>query len=73
MISTTTTEAIVKFTAMVKRSTQARSKDLRLDMIDATNLMTEIANIMACLIVYQNETVKQNETTSVQMDGGRFC
>lgn len=72
MISNATTSAIEKFTTMVRRSTQARAKDLRIDMIDATNLMGEIANILARLAVAENKTVQQHETTTVNMDAGNL-
>jgi uncharacterized tellurite resistance protein B-like protein len=72
MISSMTTEAIEKFTTMVRRSMQARSKDLRLDMTDATNLMVEIANLATRLAVYEYETVKRIATTTAEMDGGAF-
>ena len=72
MISSSTTEAIEKFTSMVKRSALARAKDVRIDMVDATLLMGEIANVMARLAVAEHKTVVQNEATTVQVDAGIF-
>lgn len=72
MISSATTSTIEKFTTMVRRSTQAHAKDMRIDMIDASNLMGEIANILARLVVAENKTVQQHETTTVFMDAGNF-
>lgn len=72
MISNATISAIEKFTTMVKRSTLAHAKDIRLDMVDATNLMGEIANVMTRLAVAEHRTVQQHETTTVQMDAGNF-
>lgn len=72
MISTLTTEAIEKFTTMVKRSAQTRAKEMRLDMVDATNLMAEIANLTTRLAVHENQKLVYHETTTAQMDGGGF-
>ncbi len=72
MISVDTIAAFEKFTSTVKRSTQARSKDIRIDMTDAINLMAEIANVMTRLAVYENASKERLTKTSVQMDGGIF-
>lgn len=72
MISTETAAVMERFASKVKRGAQARSKDIRLDMDEATALMAEIANVMARLAVYENATVTDKASLSVQMDGGSF-
>jgi hypothetical protein len=72
MISTATTAAIEKFTSIVKRSAQAHSKDIRMEMADATVLMAEIANVMTRLAVYENSTNIKTDSSSVTMQGGSF-
>lgn len=72
MISTDTLAAIEKFTTIVKRAANARSKDIRIDIADATALVTEIANVMTRLALHENAVVKDNANITVSMDGGRF-
>jgi hypothetical protein len=72
MISSETAEIIERFTKKVKRAAQAHSKDIRLDIEDATGLMAEIANIMAQLVVYESAALTARSSANVQMDGGSF-
>lgn len=68
------TDAIEKFSEHVKRAAQARSRDIRLDMVDATALVSEIANISARLAVYEHQAAasKFSANTQIYMDGGSF-
>ena len=72
MISNDTLVTIEKFTTIVKRSAQARSKDIRIEMTDATALVAELANVMARLAFYENSAVKDSSNITVSMDGGGF-
>jgi hypothetical protein len=72
MISPATTVIIDKIANIVKRSAQAHSKDIRLEMTDATMLIAEIANITARLAVLENAENAKVENLSVSMHGGKF-
>lgn len=72
MISTDTIATFEKFTTQVKRASQARSKDLRLDMVDAVAIVAEIANVVTRLTVPENTAAKEVTTGPAKMDGGKF-
>lgn len=67
------TAAIEHFFALVKRASQARSKDFRMDMADAVVLATEISTLLL-IIARENDQQKNASSAgiggSVTMDGG---
>ncbi len=71
-LSLDTIATLEKFITTVKRAVQAHSKDIRLEITDATLLMSEITNILTRLAVYEHSTVKETTNTTVIMDGGSF-
>lgn len=70
MISADTAAAFERFSSTVKRAVKARSKDVRLEIADANLLMTEIANVLAKLVVHENAVATANANVTVRMDGG---
>ena len=64
------TGAIRHFMDLVKRSSQARSRDVRLELFDATILVAEIAVLLSYVTVLQDAaaSVQQN----VKVDGGKL-
>ena len=71
-ISVETQAAVEKFNLMVKRASQARSKEVRLDIADATVLMGELSNILARLAVLENGTATSGMGDGHHLDGGKF-
>lgn len=69
-ISLETIATIEKFTNLVKRASQSKSKDIRMDITDAIALVAELANISTKLAV----TNSQNEVNlnGVHIDSGKF-
>lgn len=65
------TAAIERFFTLVKRASQARSKDFRMDMANAVVLATEISTL---LLIVASENKQKNASSgiggSVIMDGG---
>ena len=71
-ISIETQTAIEKFNAVIRRAIQARSKDVRLDISDASILMGELSNVMTRLAVLENGAASAGIADGHQMDGGKF-
>lgn len=69
-LSLETIATIEKFTNLVKRASQSKSKDIRMDIIDAISLVTEIANITTKLSV--NNSQNEMNLTGVHIDSGKF-
>jgi hypothetical protein len=63
------THAIEKFFDLVKRAAQARSREIRLEMADATILTAEIATVLGRMTSLET---KQGQTGTVTMDAGSF-
>jgi hypothetical protein len=61
------TGAIQRFTDLVKRASQARSRDIRLELGDATILIAEIAVLLSHVTVLQNASTAGQ---AVKVDGG---
>lgn len=65
------TVAIQRFMDTVKRAAQARSRDIRIEITDATLLATEIAVIMSRLAMLENATAETvARAAPPAMDGG---
>jgi hypothetical protein len=62
------TGAITRFMDLVKRSSQARSRDVRLELPDATILIAEIAVLLGRVAVLQDAAAGAPQ--SVKVDGG---
>ena len=71
-ITLETQAAIEKFNMTVKRAIQSRSKDVRLDLTDATILMGELSNVMSRLAVLENGSATQVVADGHHLDGGKF-
>lgn len=65
------TSTIERFLLNVKRASQSRAKELRLDMPDAVSLSSEISMIMARLVKLESAS-GGSERVTIAADGGIF-
>lgn len=65
-------EPISKFMNRVKTASQGRSKDVRLSLEEAQELMGAIGELMVSKISELEENAKPAEKLEIKVDGGNF-
>lgn len=65
-------DTITKFMARVKAASQGRSKDVRLSLEEAQELVSAIGELMAAKISQLEEHTKPVEEIEIKIDGGGF-
>ena len=64
------TSAIQRFLEATKRASQARARDIRLELNDAATVAAEIGLLLARLAVLENTQATAVVTSTGTMDGG---